>query len=202
VHLAKPNRSDEVEHLPGSGRLPKDPCCHLRRRHLCELDSVEKERAAASTSKTRSPHRPSCSRHVRKQRRPSTEMRLGVNFALQRHGPSLLGFFVPRSRFASGRDPPDAHRVPGYKPCLRLTRGAFSDKGSRLGSASRVDPADGAGGKAPNLGDDGSRQPEGVSAGMVALSPGPPGRGQALSRGDSQSKTRHRPSRNRARCPQ
>jgi hypothetical protein len=108
VHLAKPKGRDEIEKLPGSGQLPADPCCH-RRRHLCELDSVEKERAAASTSKTRAPHRSSCSRHVRKERRPSTEIRLGVHAALQRHE-SSLAFFVPRSHLASGRDPPGAQR--------------------------------------------------------------------------------------------
>ena len=186
MHLAKPNRSDEVEHLPGSGRLPKDPCCHLRRRHLCELDSVEKERAAASTSKTRSPHRPSCSRHVRKQRRPSTEMRLGVNFALQRHGPSLLGFFVPRSRFASGRDPPDAHRVPGYKPCLRLTRGAFSDKGSR----SRSDPADRAGGEEAGSRDERTEKTKTFPTSMVFVEAGAPGGGRSLPQGKPGSETR------------
>ena len=107
MHLAKPKDSDEVEHLAGSGRLLKDPCCH-RRRHLCELDSVKKERAAASVFRRRSPHRSSCSRHA-KERRPSTEIRLGVDSALQRHE-SSQAFFVPRSHLESGRDPPGAQR--------------------------------------------------------------------------------------------
>jgi Putative transposase of IS4/5 family (DUF4096) len=53
-------------------------------------------------------------------------------------------------------------------------------RGVRLGSLCRVDPAHCAGGKARDLGDDGSRRAEGVPAGMVAVSSGPPGRGQAL----------------------
>jgi len=49
VRSAESNRERdaEVEHLAGSGRLPKGPCCHLRR-FLCGLDSVKRERAAAS----------------------------------------------------------------------------------------------------------------------------------------------------------
>jgi hypothetical protein len=130
VHLAKPNRSDEIEKLPGSGRLPKVPCCH-RRRHLCELDSVKKERAAASNFRKRAPHRSSCSRHVRKERRPSTEIRLGVNSALQRHE-SSLAFFVPRSHLGSGRDPPGAQRDARIQTVLAFDAGAFSDKGTSL----------------------------------------------------------------------
>ena len=61
-------------------------------------------------------------------------------------------------------------------------------RGSRRGSLSRVDPAYGAGGQANNPGDERPRSAEGVQASMVALSPSPPGRGQALSRGDSQRK--------------
>ena len=84
---AKSEGHDELEQLPGSGRLPKEPCCH-RRKFLSELGSVKKERAAASVFQTRASHRPSCSRHVRKERRPSTEIRLGVNYsALQTHEP-------------------------------------------------------------------------------------------------------------------
>ena len=47
-------RDAEVEHLAGSRRLPKEPCCHLRR-FVSGLDSVKKERAAASMFKTRAP---------------------------------------------------------------------------------------------------------------------------------------------------
>jgi hypothetical protein len=130
VRLAQPKGSDEVERPPGSGRLLKGPCCH-RRRFVSELDSLEKERAAASVFKTRAPHRSSCRRHARKERRrPSTEIRLGVNSALQTHGP-LLVFLVVRSRFASGRDPPRTPWIRSYTPHSRLTRGTFSDKGAR-----------------------------------------------------------------------
>jgi hypothetical protein len=103
-------RDTQVEQLPGSGPLPAEPCCH--RRFLSELDSVKKERAAASMFKTRAPHRSSCSRHARghaQRRRPSTEIRLGLASALQTHE-SLLAFFFPRARCANGRDPPGAHR--------------------------------------------------------------------------------------------
>ena len=121
-------RDAEVEQLPGSGRLPKVPCCHLRR-FVSGLDSVKKERAAASTFKRRAPHRSSCSRHAQR-RRPSTEIRLDLNSAPQRHEP-LLASFVSRTRCANGRDPPRTHRMQRYKPYSRLTRGAFSDKGRR-----------------------------------------------------------------------
>jgi hypothetical protein len=123
---AESKERDEVEQLLGSGRLAAGPCCH-RRRHHSEPDSVKKERAAASVFETRSPHRSSCSRHA-VRRRPSTEIRLGVNVALQTHE-STLAFFVPRSHFGSVRDPPGAHGIPRYKPYSRLTRGTFSDKG-------------------------------------------------------------------------
>jgi hypothetical protein len=116
MRSAKPKDSDEVEHLPGSGRLPAEPRCHWRR-FLSELDSPKKERAAASEFKTRSPHRSSCSRHA-VRRRPSTEIRLGVNFALQRHG-SSLAFCVPRSRWWSGRDPPRSTAYEGTN-CARV----------------------------------------------------------------------------------
>jgi len=174
VRGAKSEGHDELEQLPGSGRLPKEPCCH-RRKFLSELGSVKKERAAASVFQTRASHRPSCSRHVRKERRPSTEIRLGVNFALQTQGPSLA-FFVPRSRFASGRDPPDAHGIPGYKPYSRLTRGAFSDKGFRV----RPDPADGGGGQKVGGGYGWAGGGAGVPHGVVVVAASPPGCGQAL----------------------
>jgi hypothetical protein len=47
-------RDAEVEQLLGSGRLPKGPCCHLRR-FVSGMGSVKKERAAASTFKSRAP---------------------------------------------------------------------------------------------------------------------------------------------------
>ena len=119
-------RDAEVEQLLGSGRLPKVPCCHLRK-FVCGLDSVKKERAAASMFKTRAPHRSSCSRYAQR-RRPSTEIRLDLNSVPQTHEP-LLASLTPRARFASGRDPPRTHRMQRYKPHSRLTRGAFSDKG-------------------------------------------------------------------------
>jgi hypothetical protein len=104
VRSAQPRDSDEIEYLLGSGRLPAEPCCH-RRKFVSELDSVKKERAAASMFKRRcSPHRSLCSRRA-EERRPSTEIRLGINPALQRHEP-LLAFFIRRSQFASERGPP------------------------------------------------------------------------------------------------
>ena len=102
-------RDEEVEQLVGSGRLPKEPCCHLRRRFVCGLDSVKKERAAASMFKRRAPHRSSCSRRAEVGRGPSTEIRLDLNSAPQTHEP-LLSFFVRRARCANVRDPPEAHR--------------------------------------------------------------------------------------------
>jgi len=103
-------RDAEVAQLAGSGRLPKEPCCHLRRRFVSGLDSVKKERAAASMSKSRAPHRSSCSRRAEEVGRgPSTEIRLDLNTAPQTHEP-LLSFFVRRARCANGRDPPEAHR--------------------------------------------------------------------------------------------
>ena len=120
-------RDAEVEQLLGSGRLPKSPCCHLRR-FVSGMGSVKKERAAASTFKTRAPHRSSCSRRAEEGRRPSTEIRLDVNSALQTYEPPLASF-VPRAGCANGRDPPRAHRRQRCKPHPRLTRWAFSDKG-------------------------------------------------------------------------
>jgi hypothetical protein len=130
VRGAESKERDEVEQLLGSGRLPKEPCCHLRK-FVSGLDSVKKERAAASTFKMRAPHRSSCSRHA-ERRRPSTEIRLDLNSAPQTHEP-LLASFVPRTRCANGRDPPMTHRMQRYKPHSRLTRGAFSDKGTEGG---------------------------------------------------------------------
>jgi hypothetical protein len=121
----------EVEHLLGSGRLPKGPCCHLRG-FVSGLDSVKKERAAASTFKRRAPHRSSCSRHAQQRRRPSTEIRLEIT-SLKTHRP-LLAFFVPQTRWCSGRDPPKTPWLRRCTPHSYLTRGAFSDKGlSRSG---------------------------------------------------------------------
>jgi hypothetical protein len=110
VRDAESKECDEVEQLPGSGWLPKEPCCHLRR-FVSGLDSVKKERAAATMFKTRAPHRSSCSRRAEEEgRRPSTEIRLDLlNSVPQTHEP-LLAFFVPRARCANGRDPPEAHR--------------------------------------------------------------------------------------------
>jgi hypothetical protein len=132
VRSAESNRErDEVEHLAGSGRLPKGPCCHLRR-FVSGLDSVKKERAAASMFKRRAPHRSSCSRHAQQRRRPSTEIRLDLNSAPQTHEP-LPACFVPRAWRANGRDPPRIYRMQRYKPHSRLTRLAFSDKGAEGG---------------------------------------------------------------------
>ncbi len=124
---AKPEGRDELEQLPGSGRLPKEPCCH-RRKFLSELGSVKKERAAASVFQMRAPHRSSCRRHAQQRRRPSTEIRLELNSAPQTYEPLLLACFVPRAWRANGRDPPRTHRMQRYKPHSRLTRRAFSDK--------------------------------------------------------------------------
>lgn len=126
---AESKERDEVERLPGSGRLPKEPCCHLRR-FVSGVDSVKKERAAASMFKTRAPHRSSCSRRAEVWRGPSTEIRLDLNSAPQTHEPLLLACFVPRAWRANGRDPPRTHRMQRYKPHSRLTRRTFSDKGT------------------------------------------------------------------------
>ena len=126
-------RDAEVEQLVGSGQLPKAPCCHLRR-FVCGLDSVKKERAAASPFKVRAPHRSSCSRRAQQRRRPSTEIRLDLDSAPQTHEPLLLASFIPQARCANGRDPPRTPRMQRYKPHSRLTRGAFSDKGAKIGS--------------------------------------------------------------------
>jgi hypothetical protein len=130
VRGAESKERDEVERLPGSGRLPKEPCCHLRR-FVSGVDSVKKERAAASMFKTRAPHRSSCSRRAEVWRGPSTEIRLDLNSAPQTHEPLLLACFVPRAWRANGRDPPRTHRMQRYKPHSRLTRRAFSDKGRK-----------------------------------------------------------------------
>ena len=107
---AESKERDEVEQLAGSGWLPKEPCCHLRRFVVSGLDSVKKERAAATMFKTRAPHRSSCSRRAEEQgRRPSTEIRLDLNSVPQTHEP-LVAFFVPRARCANGRDPQETHR--------------------------------------------------------------------------------------------
>jgi hypothetical protein len=108
VRGAESKERDEVEQLPGSGWLPKEPCCHLRRFVVSGLDSVKKERAAAPMFK-RAPHRASCSRRAEEGRRPSTEIRQDLNSVPQMHEP-LVAFFVPRTRCANGRDPPEAHR--------------------------------------------------------------------------------------------
>jgi hypothetical protein len=127
VRSAESNEHDaEVEQLLWGGRLPKEPCFHLRI-FVSGLDSVKKERAVASTFKRRAPHRSSCSRRA-EERRPGTEIRLDVNSALQTYEPPLA-CFVPRAGCANGRDPPRAHRRQRYKSHPRLTRGAFSDKG-------------------------------------------------------------------------
>jgi hypothetical protein len=128
VRSAESNRERdaEVEHLVGSGRLPKGPCCHLRRFLCSGLDSVKKERAAASTFKARAPHRSSCSRHAQQRRRPSTEIRLEIT-SLKTHRP-LLAFFIPQTRWWSGRDPPKTPWLRRCTPHSCLTRGVFSDK--------------------------------------------------------------------------
>jgi hypothetical protein len=105
VRCAQPKDNDEL--LEGSGRLPTVPC-YRRRVFVSKLGSHEKERAAASMFKARTPHRSSCSRHA-EERGPSTEIRQGGGNPLRTDGP-LLAFFVPRSREASGRDPPEARR--------------------------------------------------------------------------------------------
>jgi len=104
VRCAQPKDNDEL--LPGSGRLPTVPC-YRRRVFVSKLGSHEKERAAASMFKARTPHRSSCSRHA-EERGPSTEIRQGGNPL--RTDRALLAFFIPRSREASGRDPPEARR--------------------------------------------------------------------------------------------
>jgi hypothetical protein len=113
VRGAESKERDEVERLPGSGRLPKEPCCHLRR-FVSGVDSVKKERAAASMFKTRAPHRSSCSRRAEVWRGPSTEIRLDLNSAPQTHEPLLLttGLLRPASmackRTRSAKDTSDA----------------------------------------------------------------------------------------------
>jgi hypothetical protein len=103
VHLAKPNRSDEVERLPGSGRLRPTSCCRQERSTFPSRTAL-KERAAASVFEGRSPHRSSCRRHPEREiagRRPSTEIRLGVDSALGESEPSLLFLFVLRAAVSS-----------------------------------------------------------------------------------------------------
>jgi hypothetical protein len=127
VREAKPKTRDEITLFLGGGWFPRFSCCQ-RRRSLCSPSwTALKERAAASVVKARSPHRSSCRRHAT-QRRPSTEIRLGVNFALPAHGPSPTTFFVLREAFSSKRDPPEATEWSQYKPHPCLTRGACTDK--------------------------------------------------------------------------
>src|SRR5215204_2811232 len=80
--------------------------------------------------KARSPHRSSCSRRARKERRPSTEIRLGVDSALGARKTSST-FFVLGKAFASERAPPERCQEESVGiPHPRLTRGAFTDKGT------------------------------------------------------------------------
>lgn len=125
-YLAEPETYDEVERLPGSGRLLGAPCCH--RGSTSSSPAASKERAAASVFEGRTPHRSSCSRHVRKERRPSTEIRLGVHLQLVARESSLASFFL-QPAFVGERDPPMESRMEKYKPRPRLTRGSFTDKG-------------------------------------------------------------------------
>jgi hypothetical protein len=127
VRLAKPEGSDEVEQLPGSGRLLYGSRCHRRRSPSWSWTAL-KDRAAASIFKARSPHRSSCSRRARKERRPSTEIRLGVDSALGARELSPT-FFVLGKAFASERAPPERCQEESVGiPHPRLTRGAFTDK--------------------------------------------------------------------------
>src|SRR5215204_3553355 len=81
--------------------------------------------------KARSPHRSSCSRRARKERRPSTEIRLGVDSALGARKTSST-FFVLGKAFASERAPPERCQEESVGiPHPRLTRGAFTDKESK-----------------------------------------------------------------------
>ncbi len=123
--IAEPETHDEVERLPGSGRLLGPPCCHQEKCFSLSW-TASKERAAASVFEGRAPHRSSCSRHARKERRPSTEIRQGVHLQ-PRVCESSLAFF-PQPALVGDRDPP-AGRMENYKPHLRLTRGSFTDKG-------------------------------------------------------------------------
>jgi hypothetical protein len=78
--------------------------------------------------KARSPHRSSCRRRARNERRPSTEIRLGVDSALGAREMSPT-FFVLGKAFASERAPPERCQEASVDtPHLRLTRGAFTDK--------------------------------------------------------------------------
>ena len=108
VRLAKPKGSDEVEQLPGSGRLPYGSRCHRRRSPSSSWTAL-KDRAAASVFKARSPHRSSCRRRACNERRPSTEIRLGVDSALGACETSPT-FSVLRLAFASERAPPETCR--------------------------------------------------------------------------------------------
>jgi hypothetical protein len=128
VRLAKPEGSDEVEQLPGSGRLLYGSRCHRRGSPSSSWTAL-KDRAAASMFKARiSPHRSSCRRRARKERRPSTEIRLGVDSALGAREISPT-FFVLGKAFASERAPPETCQEESLDiPHPRLTRGAFTDK--------------------------------------------------------------------------
>ena len=164
---AKPKTRDEITLFLGGGWFPRFSCCQ-RRRSLCSPSwTALKERAAASVVKARSPHRSSCRRHAT-QRRPSTEIRLGVNFALPAHGPSPTTFFVLREAFSSKRDPPEATEWSQYKPHPCLTRGACTDKGE---AGSRACASDGE----SRLRDSGEKAVSAKGENVKKISAGPSG---------------------------
>lgn len=102
--IAESKTYDELQRLAGSGQLPKAPCCH-RGRFSSPIWTASKERAAAfSVFGGRTPHRSSCRRHAEEERRPSTEIRLGVNLPLIACESSLALLYQPA--FVGERDPP------------------------------------------------------------------------------------------------
>ena len=106
MRLAKPEGSDEVEHsYRGAAGSCTVPAATEEGSPSWSWTAL-KDRAAASMFKARSPHRSSCRRRARKECRPSTEIRLGVDSALGGREISPT-FFVMRKAFASERAPPE-----------------------------------------------------------------------------------------------
>jgi hypothetical protein len=104
VRLAKPEGSDEVEHsYRGAAGSCTVPAATEEGSPSWSWTAL-KDRAAASMFKARSPHRSSCRRRARKERRPSTEIRLGVHLQLIAHEPWPA--FLHQPAIVGERDPP------------------------------------------------------------------------------------------------
>jgi hypothetical protein len=104
--------------LPRAARKVVDLCLKMiDGRFSSSSWAASKERAAASVSEVRTPHRSSCSRRARKRRRPSTEIRLGVHLPLVVRESSLD--FVPQPPSACERAPPTESGMEKYN-CTRV----------------------------------------------------------------------------------